>query len=155
MKDKRIIIGLVVILFLVLGGGYYLLSSNQAAPTEEEQATIIEDTIPTLSPSEIGLTLTARSDNKAVKFAIAKPEGITSVDYEISYMAEGDIPRGAIGKVDAVTGNSEIESKFIDLGSCSSGKCKYDSGVTSVTFTLKITKSDGKVYQVQKSLSLE
>lgn len=157
MKDKKIIIGLVAVFLLVVGGGgYYVLSSNQTTgePAEEE-AQAIEDTVPTLTPEQIGLTLTARADNKAVKFAIAKATDITSVEYEISYMAEGDIPRGAIGKVDAMPGESTIESKFIDLGSCSAGRCKYDVGVTSVTFTLKVTKTDGEVYQVEKSLALE
>lgn len=156
MKDKKIIIGLVAVLLVVFGGGYYVLSANQTASEEtDEQAQIIEETVPTLTPEAIGLTLTARSDNKAVQFAIAKATDITSVEYEISYMAEGDIPRGAIGKVDAIPGETMIESKFIDLGSCSAGRCKYDTGVTSVMFTLKITKSDGKVYQVEKDLSLE
>lgn len=157
MKDTKMLLIIGVVLILLVGGGLFVLSSNKsgsnAETTEEESTEIEQEQILTLKPEEIGLEVSVRADKKAVKFVINKPDGITAVEYEIKYEAEGGIPRGAIGQVTPEEGASTIESKFIDLGSCSSGKCKYDTGVTEVMFVLKVTKSD-KIYQIEKSLEL-
>lgn len=158
MQKNKTLIGIIAfVVLLLVGGGMYFLSSNTSSQTaieEDEVAAIEEEEILTLSPEEIGLELSARSDKRAVKFVINNPKDITSVEYEVSYFAKGDIPRGAIGRADSKAGEDTIETKYIDLGSCSSGRCKYDEGVTEVKFTLKITKTDDKVYQVEKSLEL-
>lgn len=153
MDNKKAIVAAAVVgIILLAGGGYLLLSPKQA--TEPVEPEVQEEVVPTIQPSDLGLTFIARADKKAVKFVITNIEGILSVDYEISYMAKGDIPRGAIGHIEAQKGDKTIETKYIDLGTCSSGKCKYDEGVTSVKLTLKITKTDGKVYSAEKTLEL-
>lgn len=153
MNNNRAL--LVVMVLIVLAGGvtgYYFLSSKKppttAIPTEQTE----EEVVPTIKPDEIGLKLVSRSDKKAVKFVIENVSGITNIEYELTYLASGDIPRGIIGNVEVSAKDKTIESKYIDLGSCSSGRCKYDEGVTSVKFVFKITKEDGKVYQVEESL---
>ncbi len=154
-RDKLIIIaGGVLLIFLIAAGYYFFLAkkpSPQASTPVPGQA---EEVIPTIAPDELGLTFVARSDGKAVKFEIAHANDIASVDYEVSYLTAGEIPRGVLG---SITKKKEEETIAIDyqvLGSCSSGKCKYDTGVTSVKLVLKITKSDGKVYQAEKTLAL-
>ena len=155
-QNKKLLIGGIILVLLVLvGGGYYMFSNNKpAVPTQQVVQQVQEDAVPSIKPADLGLTFTARSDGKAVKFVITNIKDITSVDYEISYTAKGDIPRGAIGHVEAKAGDSQIATNYIDLGTCSSGKCKYDEGVTSVKLVLKITKADGKNYSSEQTLSL-
>lgn len=155
MGKRNVFIGLTILfLMIIVGGGYYLLSQKQSARPSDNQEPIQQEIIPTIAPEDLGLTLTARSDKKAIKFEIANIKDITSIDYEISYLAKGNIPRGAIGHLTPKEGETKIATNFIELGSCSSGKCKYDEGVTSVKLILKITKTDQKTYQAEKGLEL-
>ncbi len=159
MKQKNfIILGIVFFLILIVGG--YLLFGNksQQEPVEENQS--LEEEVITLKPEDIGLKIMASANKKQVKFIIDKLNGIRSIEYELSYEADavsGDeqrISRGIAGEDVIKPGMKKYESKFLDLGSCSSGTCRYDTGVESVNLLLKLTKDDGKVYQVEDSLSL-
>ncbi len=147
LKDKKILIGGgIAFLIIILAGGYFVLFNNKSADNpqpDEEQEVIL-----TMSAEEIGLTLEMGEDGKEVIMNVENVEGITMIDYELSYTSEGDIPRGAIGSVE-VTGEP-IEKK-ITLGTCSD-VCHYDEGVSDIKIILKVTKADGKVYQVEKSL---
>lgn len=163
MKEKRLlIIGAVILILVFVGGGFFLLNSRGADVDEEEVAEFEED-YPELDPSEIGLEMEANSNGRQVRFTISKASDIESIEYDLSYEAdlsgaeaaeggEGRIQRGVTGE-DTVTGDS-FESDWLDLGSCSSGTCRYDTGVEEVTLVLKVTKKDGNIYQVTESLSL-
>ena len=157
MKNNYLVIGLIVIVVLLLaGGGFYFVAGSKDNKQSPEPTPPVEEIVPTISPEKLGLTVSARTDGKAVMFEIANAEGIAGIDYEISYEAEGGIPRGAIGHLDGPqAGESSVETNYIELGSCSSGRCKYDEGVTSVKFTLKITMDNGDVFQAEKTLDLE
>lgn len=155
MKDKRqIIVVAVLVGLLLIGGGYYLLFANKSAKPAPVQQQVEEEVVPTIAIDDLGLEFTARSDGKAVRFSIDNIKDIQSVDYELSYMAKGNLPRGAIGSLDVKSSQTVLKSDYIELGSCSSGKCKYDEGVSSIKLILKITKADGKTYQAEKTLEL-
>ncbi len=156
MKNKNLIIGILVVLIVLAAGGGYLMTKNSSSQKHtQQQPQQQEEKIATLQPEDIGLKLSARPDKKAVTFEINKPEGITAAEYEITYTAAGDVPRGVIGQLDITPNASVLKPKtFIDLGSCSSGKCKYDEGVKAVKLVLKVTKGD-KTYQVEDTLDLE
>jgi hypothetical protein len=57
------------------------------------------------------------------------------------------IPRGTIGHVDVKTPGQTITQKMV-FGTCSD-VCHYDTGITQVQLIVKVTKTDGKIYQVQ------
>jgi len=158
MQQKKIAIiaGVIFLVLLAIGGFYFLSPKSSQNVMEEPQEEVMQEevVVPTLSQEELGLTFVARSDKKAVKFTIAKISGIKAVEYEVSYLAKGDIPRGAIGNIEVKTTDKKIETNYIDLGTCSSGRCKYDEGVESVKLLLKIVKDDGNTYSAQTSLDL-
>lgn len=147
---KFLIVGILGV--LIIGGGFLVLKSKQK-PVEVAPP-VVEEKVEEISSQDLGLTLVARADKKAVKFEITNVKDITSVDYELSYLAKGDIPRGVIGHIDVKSGDKKIVSNFLDLGTCSRSVCKYDEGVTSVSLLVKINKTDGKVLQAQKELEL-
>jgi len=150
LKNKKILIPLVaIIVFVLIGGGVYLFNArrNSSAPTDI-QPTI--EVIPTIIPSEIGLSLKASADGKKVIMTITNTKDITGVDYELSYTAKGNIPRGAIGHVDIKEPGQSVNQEIV-LGTCSD-VCHYDQDVKSVKLVVKITKTDGKVYQAEEKL---
>jgi len=152
MKDKKVLIGLIVVVLLVVGGAWYFIS-NRSVDVEEEEYGEYEEQLPALKAAEVGLELEALSGNQQVVFTLDKTEGITAVEYELTYFADDEQQRAVIGTVDNVTAGKSITSKPLDLGSCSSGVCKYDKGVKEVALLLKVTK-DGKDYEVKEALKL-
>lgn len=149
-NSKILIIAGIIVLVGVIG---FLVWKNKQKSIEVT-APVIEEKVEEISAQDLGLTLEARADKKAVKFEITNIKDIASIDYELSYLAKGDIPRGVIGHIDVKSGDKKIVSNFLDLGTCSRSVCKYDEGVTSVSLLVKINKTDGKVLQAQKELSL-
>lgn len=155
MGNKNLIIVLVVVLLLVFGGAFFLLGNKQQ-PQVSEESQEEEMTAETLSPGEIGLTFTAQSDKKAVKFSIAKASDIEHVEYTIVYTKQvnsEEVPEGLIGEIQG--GKSPLGIDYRILGTCSAKVCRYDTVVSDVTLMLKITKTNGKIYSVEDSLSLE
>lgn len=153
--DKKIIFGIVavLVLFLAVGGFLYFKSqSGGGDETSEEEST--ETVAKKVTAEEIGLTLTPAQNNQVIMMEITKLDGIESLDYEVTYDAieNGEtVQRGAIGTVE-LKGESNIERK-IDLGTCSRNVCKYDKGVESVKFTLRINYKDGSVGEVNEDVS--
>lgn len=161
LKNRNVQIALGVVLLVLVGlGGFYFFANK---PVEEPEEQASETLVKTISPEEIGLTMEATPDKKKIKFAIAKAKGIESIEYEIVYEAdstaqeksEGGEPRvqrGITGEADVPSGASKYESEELDLGSCSRNVCRYDTGVSHVDITLKLTKDDGNIYNVEDSL---
>jgi len=155
MKNKNLIIGIIVIcLVLFVGGGYFVLSSKKTstipAPSVVPQPP--EETVDTLLPEDIGLSLTATPDNKKVIIQVTNIEDISSLDYELSYTAKGDIPRGVIGQIDIKAKKSPVKQEIV-LGTCSD-VCHYDKEVSDIKLVVKVTKLDNKIYSVEKTLDI-
>lgn len=163
MKNKNLLIAVGVVLFVLIAlGGFYVFANRSVEEPKEEAS---ETLVKTIKPEEIGLTMEITPDKKKVLFKIAKAQGIESIEYELTYEAdstaqeqsEGGEPRvqrGITGEADIESGASSFESEELDLGSCSRNVCRYDTGVDSVDMTLKLTKDDGNIYNVEDSLEL-
>ena len=153
-----IIVAVVVILVILVGIGAWLMGTKKSASTQQIPAYNGSDQqVLTLSPDAIGLTVAFRSDNKAMKFTVGNASGINSIEYQISYSKSQDgqtVPEGLIGTVDMNPGDKTAGIGFREFGTCSSGTCHYDVVVSPVTLTLKIVKSDGKIYQVEKKVNI-
>lgn len=157
-QKKTMVIAAVVVLLLVLGSGAYILlgtSQKQAAPAPSTDQAQQTQTVPTLAPSAIGMSLAVTRQGKSVTMTIDNPTGISSISYEVTYTANSngnDVPRGVIGTLNVGTGDTK-ETQEVVLGTCSD-VCHYDTVVSPVKFSLKVTKTDGKVYEVDQSISL-
>lgn len=160
MKNRNLIIGLAVAALVLVGGGVFVLSSNNKVPPPIEKAPD-ENEVAALDPEEIGLELTTIKNNQEVVFSIEKPEGIKAIEYELTWGAKvEDKFSGTI--LDVVHGDQsnepiEINGKpykaEIVMGSCSD-VCHYDKGINNIKIILKITKTDGKLYQSEKTLEI-
>jgi hypothetical protein len=86
------------------------------------------------------ITLTPNEDATEVMLTIENlPESVKTVDYELVYLASG-LERGVIGTYTVSKGEAKIL-----LGSCSSGVCKYDKGVTGGTLTIRYAVEGKKI----------
>ncbi|MDP2586090.1 MAG: hypothetical protein Q8P29_04395 [Candidatus Levybacteria bacterium] len=150
MKNKNLIIILVIGLVVLIGGGALILSSGKKATPAPILQTPSEEVISVMEPEEIGLSLTISADNKKVSFEVTNTKGISGLDYELSYMSKGDIPRGAIGNVN-IKQPGQLVKQEIPLGTCSD-VCHYDQDVSNIKLILKVVKTDGTISQVEKSL---
>lgn len=155
----------VVVILLLSGGGWYFFYYTKPH-VQAVQNTNQDQVIKKLSAQDLGLTLSSSSNKQQIQFTIGNLSGIQAVEYQATYeadstaaeIAEGGNPRvdrGITGEANLGSGSSNYTSPWLDLGSCSSGTCHYDTGVTSVDLTLKITKNDGSIYQAEQSLSLK
>jgi hypothetical protein len=165
-KKVGIIVGVLIVLLLLGGGGYMVMSKKGAAgptPAVGQDSMVVG----TLSPEDIGLELKPTSDGKKLRILVSKVQDIKRLDYEVTY--EADIPaseqvegedaetrttRGFSGEADIKSGESKYESKDFDLGSCSRNICRYDTGVEEIKILMKVTKNDGKVYQVEDQVKI-
>ncbi len=141
---------MVIGLIVLVGGGFMVLSGNKTTPVVEQVPT--EDQVTMMKPEEIGLTLSASKDNRKVIMEVANTEGLSGLDYELSYTSKGDIPRGVIGHIDIKIAGKPITQE-ITLGTCSD-VCHYDEDVSGISLTLKVTKIDGSAASIQKSLEI-
>lgn len=148
----KIIIVIAVITALV---GLGLGTAKYLSPSKKSDVEIIPTpsvTFPTIS-EKIEVSLTPKNNNRAVALKV-KGLGteVDSVEYELTYITGSGLPRGVLGKIKS-GGESELTRDDIVLGTCSSGKCVYDQGVTQVDLSLKINTAAGSSV-FQKSYTL-
>lgn len=155
-NKKMLIIAGVIVFVLLIGVGAFFVLGQKHQPV---QAPTIDDAqqanLPTLKPSDIGMSLEPSRGGKSVTMTVTKLDGITSMDYEVVYTADNsgsEVPRGIIGHIDIMSSDTQ-KSQEVVLGTCSD-VCHYDKVVSAIKFSVKITKSDGKVYQVDDSITL-
>lgn len=150
MKKKSLIIAIVVGAVVLIVGGVLVVSAGKKPALVQVEQAPAEEQISTIKPEEIGLSLTASSDNKEVIFEVNNTRDILKLDYELVYTSKGDIPRGAMGQISITQPGIKV-SKRITLGTCSD-VCHYDQDVSNIKLILKVTKTDGTTAQVEKTL---
>ena len=150
LKNRKFQIAGIAIVALVVLLAVFVALKNTNLSSQKINTNILptEIPIPTISPDELGLTIEAGPKGQTVIVTVANITGISAIEYELQYLAEGSLPRGAIGQIDL---DNSPASKEITLGSCSD-VCHYDKNVSDIKVVLKITKSDGSVFQSSASL---
>jgi len=158
MKNPNVIMigGAVVVLLALFGGLFFVLKGKKTDDSGATQSASKKKAAKEVTPEAIGLQLTPISNNQKIRIQIDKVEGITNFEYELSYDAQENgelVPRGAIGEL-IVEGTKPV-SHDVDLGTCSSGTCKYDKGVTEVSVVIRINYANGEVGVAESKISLE
>ncbi|MDO8599991.1 MAG: hypothetical protein Q7R44_01085, partial [bacterium] len=139
------IIGVVVIGLGIAAGAFFFFNKKDAVNSPSGSADDDEVTLKELPMDDRPYaTLTPRTDGHEFHLTIEKiAKGSTSVEYELVYKNADGVTQGVPGTI-KFKGEKKIERDLL-LGSCSSGKCKYDEGVEEGTFTLKLRDEDGKL----------
>lgn len=149
---KGIIIGSIVILFILIGGIGVWIKNSSSQPEVTEVLPTPTVALPTIS-DDVEVNLTIRKDRPAAILSIKGiPADVESIEYELTYMTGAGLPRGVLGKI-RLSGEKNVTRDDIVLGTCSSGKCVYDTGVASVDLSLKFNTARGsRVFQKIYSL---
>lgn len=150
---NKIIIGIISVIILIAVIVTIMVKSqisNKEDVTEPAPTPTV--VLPTISDN-ITVNLTARDNNKSVVLNIkGLTPDISAVEYELTYVTGSGLPRGVLGKI-KLNKEKEITRNDIVLGTCSSGKCVYDPGVTSIDLSLKFNSGTGsKVFRKTYSL---
>lgn len=149
LNNKPLLLGLIGLIVVILIGSFVLLRNNNSeSPTEE--GGFIEEEVPSISAEELGFSIELSKDGKKVILTVENTEDIEEINYELSYLAEGDIPRGAIGDI-IVKNKGKAVTQQIDLGTCSD-VCHYDKDVRDIKMIIKVTKSDGSIFSSEQSI---
>ena len=141
MNKKYVIAGVIVGVLIV---GLAVLKLRPSTPTLETQLTPTPTVaLPTVSP-DVKVELIPKNSNREVTLKISGiPSDFTSIEYEFTYMTGAGLPKGVLGKITLKEGEREVVRDDIVLGTCSSGHCVYDTGVTSIDLTLKFNSERG------------
>ena len=154
LKNKLFLVGAGVVLIIVVAIIGFAAFSNSSSKNADNGVSALPTQIPvpTITAGSLGLTLKTGTPGKTVIAAVSNIEGISSIEYDLSYTAKvngEDVPRGIIGEFDLT---KTPVSKEITLGTCSD-VCHYDSDVRNLKLDLKVTKTDGNVYQSTTTLA--
>ena len=144
--NKTLPIVLIVVIGLGIAAGAFLFfnkkdsGKNTTAKEKAETETFRELPL----DERPFVTLTPRADGHEFHLTIQKiPKDSEIVEYELVYKNSDGVTQGVPGSI-KYKGESKIERDLL-LGSCSSGKCKYDEGVEEGSFTLKLRDDNGKL----------
>lgn len=149
---KKIIFSVLII--ILLSGVFVIYRSLK---TEKRNSTLdLSPTpsiiLPTIS-DKINVELTPFSGNKSVTLKIkGLDNNFESIEYDMNYITGNGLSRGVLGKI-RLKGEKEITRDNIVLGTCSSGHCVYDTGVTTVNLSLRFNSSSGdRIFQKSYNL---
>lgn len=159
MKKKKIILPIIIVVMaIVIGLGAFFLIRESSGIEDEKKPSLFdqEKNIVVLTPEDIGLELELTNNNREVIIRITKTDNILSFDYEMSYDAieNGEVvSRGTFGsgKIE----NGEIIERVNVLGTCSSGKCKYDKGIKEINFVIRVDLKSGELGLIEQVLIIE
>lgn len=140
MKKYLPIIIIVVVVLLLIGGAFLFWQGRRATKTEpglEPEGVLIETTL----EERPYITLTPSSDGHWLTIDVSRIKDADSLEYELLYNTESGATQGSINSV-KLKGETTYTKKIL-LGSESSGRFKYDEGVTQGTLTLRLRGGPG------------
>lgn len=82
-----------------------------------------------------------RGDRLALLVSFGNLQKVTNATYTLMYQTNG-VDQGVSGSLDSSAGNSVTRELL--FGTCSSGVCRYHSGITNMTFEVNSALPNGK-----------
>lgn len=146
MNKSLSILLIVVIALGIIGGGAFWLFKKSTAPVQDQAVQQDDEaSAPELNMDQRPyVSLTPSVDGHNLHLTAKKiPANTISLEYTIKYTNAQGVNQGAFGE--GKTNGSTSLDRDVLLGSCSSGKCKYDEGVEDGTLTIALRDGDGKL----------
>lgn len=144
---------IIFILFILLLGIFFLLTrpKQEPIPTPKKTKKPVVAMIDELAEGDRPVVaLSSRPDGRELTLKIDNLKNFETVEYELIYLTEG-VQRGVIGDVDLKPGQTNFSRNLL-LGTCSRGKCRYDTNVTGGTLT--VTFRGPKSYKYVQDFTL-
>lgn len=157
LKNRNFQIGAVIVVVLILAGGFLILRNSSSSPTQVNSNILpSEAPVAKISAGDIGLTLVADARMQKATMTVTKTENIKSLEYQLTYFAlvSGEqVQRGTVGNAEVKNPGETVTQDMI-FGTCSD-VCHYDNDITDVKLIVKVTKTNGNIYQAETSLASE
>ena len=154
MKNKALIIGIVLVVLLGATGFAVYKVLAPAAPTPVKEEEIVEVLPPVDESVVVDVRKSKSADNTVVINVTGLAGKMVSVAYELTYDSNGLVKGVNSGsKPTDVTGKDTFD-RDIYLGTCSRNVCKPDLGVKKVSVVLEFTDKTGKKSQFTKDYDL-
>lgn len=157
-KNKLLLAAVAVIIILIGVMGYIFWpkgSEESLFPSGGSQ------NVKQMSAEDIGLVLTPIKNGKAIRMEVTRLDGISSIEYDVSYDArvtdEGEeivVPRGVAGSAIQIKPGETSVERDLDLGTCSRNVCKYDQVESDVAFIIRVNFTNGEVGSVEAKVNL-
>ncbi|MBI4033040.1 MAG: hypothetical protein HY377_00760 [Candidatus Blackburnbacteria bacterium] len=143
--NRKLLVFLVVLLGIATSGGIFWFVKGVTQKPTTTASSQKEEVLRELPLAERPFaSMTPRTDGHEFKLAVSRiPSGIDALEYELVYKNSDGVTQGVPGSV-KLKGATILERNLL-LGSCSSGKCKYDEGVEKGTLTLRLRNADGEL----------
>lgn len=142
MKRVVLIAGIVVVVVLIFVGMRFLLRSSSQAPENTQIPTKVKEFSLEEKPY---ITLTPTVDGHRIILNLTRlPKEAKSVDYELVYTVENGKTQAVVGSFKNLENMQKLEKELL-LGSCSSGKCRYDKGVEKGELVVALRNEDGSL----------
>lgn len=154
LKNKWVLIGIAAVIVMIGVVAYFSMGSKGGQSADEEVAA--EEEALKMKPEDVGLTLEAAPGNKEIILKIEDTSKFKSFEFELNYEADENgelVTKGSVGSGE-VEDDGPIE-RSITIGTCSSGKCRYDTGVKKVSLVLRLNLKDGQTGLIESELALE
>lgn len=135
-----IILGVGILFVIIVGSLLYKSIKSKTAVNSDGESTVVE--IPSEERPYVSLTPTSDGHYLNLLISDIKVKKATSMDYLLVYSTSNGGQQGVPGTIQ-LTGN-DIDKKLL-LGSESSGKFRYDAGVTGGNLTIRFRNSSGKL----------
>ncbi len=140
MKKIILAVGIIILLLIIIVILWNLKSEKKSLTSDLTPTPSIS--LPTIS-DKISVELIPLSGNQSVTLKIKGLDSdIESIEYDMNYITGNGLSRGVLGKI-KLSGEKEITRGNITLGTCSSGHCVYDIGVTSINLSLRFNSTSG------------
>lgn len=144
--DKKYLPVILIVIGVVAVAGVFLSMRGASTPTPTPTP-IVDEVAPDVPFDQRPyVSLTPRSDGHWLKLSITgvnKVVGAATIDYILEYRTSADVNQGVPGTV-KLSGITTIDRDLL-LGSESSGKFRYDDGVSKGTLTLRFRDTSGKL----------
>lgn len=144
IKNKNMIV-IGIVLLIVVGIVVWLLTEKDVQKTTEKTPAVIKNAeiIPTVDAS-VQVDLAYSDPRKKVKLSVKGiPVGTTVIEYSINYDLSNGGLQGFQGELQP-EGKTEAETDGKNLGTCSSGVCRYDDVTGHMKVDMKFTGSYGE-----------
>lgn len=145
MKQNKlkIYVGIgIVVCILLLVGVVVVIGGRGKTTTETQKSTLPQNEELQVVENGVKVSAKAGADGRRVNFMVSNiPSKYTTIEYEFSYLTgTGRLQGGNSSPAEIKNGEY---TKEILLGTCSAGgACTYDTGVTSIKFSIIFTAGD-------------
>lgn len=113
---------------------------KKAAPAKTFKKTSAKNTRKNSATLPIGASIRLRADRRAVIATFTGATSASSIQYMLSYDSDG----GSEGVIGSITpGKQKTIVRELLFGTCSSGVCRYHTGVTNAYLEVTVTSKKG------------